>query len=399
MTAAAVARANTPAGSSQPRLYVGGQQAFSRLFELMAAARESIVMRCFDWRDDPTGNEVAEHLLAAADRGVEVTVYKDRVGAAYEYFEGSMQSFLHKNEPWITHFQALFLKSVYGKVSPTRQHKNALADAFVAHPNVSVYGDDKRFDHSKVYTFDDRCIFLGGMGIGDDFQYRNLDFMVEAHGEETLQHYHRRNSGRRAWNADRSLDFIIHNRAVHGRRRCPALGERLRLLASAQHRLTIEMAYLGDTRFTEALVNALHRGVDVTLVTGERANVLGDLNRATCHRLLQRHRSLQRSRESVGNLRVALHQNMVHSKIIVADGARLTIGSANFTPISHGTYDEVDLYLNDPDLAQQLEHIIEAHVQQGSLHDARIRYNPLCAAIERAIVAYQGRCTRGVPPH
>src|SRR5205807_5034625 len=77
------------------RLLEGGEAFFHRFFARVDRARRSILLRCFDWRDDETGALVARRLMAAADRGVRVTVLKDLVGATYEYYEGSQQSFLH----------------------------------------------------------------------------------------------------------------------------------------------------------------------------------------------------------------------------------------------------------------------------------------------------------------
>src|SRR4051812_47371051 len=100
------------AGAGQPRLLRNGEQAFARILERIGGARRSIRMRCFDWHDDEAGEMVARALLDAADRGVRVTVWKDRVGANYEYLEGSQQSFLHKEMDLLARMQTLFLMAV-----------------------------------------------------------------------------------------------------------------------------------------------------------------------------------------------------------------------------------------------------------------------------------------------
>jgi hypothetical protein len=55
----------------------------------------------------------------------------------------------------------------------------------------------------------------------------------------------------------RGLDFLVHSRSAHRPKTCPMLTHRVALIDSAKTALTIEMAYLGDVRFTKALVRAL----------------------------------------------------------------------------------------------------------------------------------------------
>jgi len=120
-----------------------GQQAFAAILRRIEAARRSVRMRCFDWRDDETGAMFGRALLAAAERGVSITVQKDRVGANYEYLEGSQQSFLHKEMDLLAKAQTLFLMAVYDRWGSLRQRPNPLAAALCAHPNVRIEAGDR----------------------------------------------------------------------------------------------------------------------------------------------------------------------------------------------------------------------------------------------------------------
>ena len=369
------------------RVLEGGEAFFARLFVRIAEARRTIVLRCFDWRDDETGELTARALIAAADRGVHVTVFKDLVGASYEYYEGSQQSFLHKTIDARTRVESIFLTLVYGRVSWPRPRPNALADAFLGHPNITTHRDLRRFDHSKVYVIDDEILFAGGVGVGDDERLANLDFMVEIESAEHVARYHARNEGRAPFDPDRPLDFLIHAAAVHGREACPLLEDRLRLIAGARSRVTIEMAYLGDPRVTDGLVAAVGRGVALTVVTGIRSNVIPDLNLATCDELLRRS-------GAPAHLRVVLHPRPVHSKVMVIDGRIVDLGSTNFTRLSHGRYDEVDVYFQDVELAQAIEGVVGRHADEGRLMTGPVRYNYWRSALERAIEGWQARPKR-----
>ena len=131
-----------PVERAEPRatfdLMAGGEAAFARILQRIDEAERSILVRCFEWRDDETGEMVARALLRAADRGVEIKILKDRVGMAYEHLEGSKQSFFHKRIGLIPRLQTWSLMTVYGRWGSLRQKPSPLADALLNHQMVTV---------------------------------------------------------------------------------------------------------------------------------------------------------------------------------------------------------------------------------------------------------------------
>jgi cardiolipin synthase A/B len=372
--------ADQPAGFD---LLPGGEVAFDRILRRIDEARHSILLRCFEWRDDETGETLARALLRAADRGVVVRILKDRVGMTYEYLEDGRQSFFHKKVSLVARLQTWFLMASYGRWGSLRQKPSPVAEALLAHPRVTVAADRKRFDHAKLYIFDDDTVILGGMGIGDDFRYVNVDFMIEISGADAARRLADRYEGRAPFDPERPFDYLLHSFQA-GDPDDSLARHRLALIDSARRRLTIEMAYLGDRACTDALVAAVDRGVSVTLLTGAHANIIGDLNRMTCNELLRRVKNPDK-------LRIVLHPRMVHGKAIVVDGAITDIGSTNFTSPSHGGYEEVDLYCRDPELARRVEEAIERDILDGELAKAPVRYRRVYAAVERLLSAHHGR--------
>lgn len=344
------------------------------------------MLRCFEWRDDETGQSLARALLGAADRGVAVTIFKDRVGRHYEHLEGSKQSFFHKHIDLSTRIQTWSLMTFYGRWGSLRQNPSPLAVALVSHPKVKFH-DEKRFDHAKLYVFDDRTVILGGMGIGDDFRDTNVDFMVEIAGAGAAARLADRYAGRAPFDPARSFDYLLHSLRGGARTGRSLAAERFALIASARQRLTIEMAYLGDRASTDALVAAVKRGVRVTLLTAARANVGADLNLSTCASLLRRTGSPE-------NLRVLLHPRMVHGKAIVGDGEWVDLGSANFTRLSHGDYEEVDLFCRDRAFARRVEQAIEGDAQAAEAARLPLRFSRLYVATERVVSAFHARKKR-----
>jgi cardiolipin synthase len=384
--------ASGPAPDADPsarfELLPTGAAAFARILERIAGARRTIQVRAFEWRDDDTGQSVARALLAAADRGVEVTILKDRLGGFYEHLEATKQSFFHKKIGLHARWQLWGLMLFYGRWGSLRQLPSPLADALAAHPRVRLH-DEKRFDHAKLFVFDDETIILGGMGIGDDFRDVNVDFMVEIAGGAAVARLTERHAGRARFDAARPFDYLLHAAEGNARTGESLAAQRLALIAGARRRLTIAMAYLGDAAATEALCRAIARGVQVTLLTAARADVGGDLNLYTCAKLL-------RSTGAPASFRLILHPMMVHGKAIVGDGEWVDLGSTNFTQLSHGGYAELNVFRRDAAFAREVEAAIEREI--GGRPPARLPldYRLWRLGWERLITAVQARLPRRI---
>src|SRR5574338_537012 len=123
-----------------------GDQAYQLILDRVRGAQKSVEIRAFLWRDDEAGNMMAEAVLGAADRGVEVTIHKDRIAAVYEYTGGNKQSFFHKRVDPIRGIQAWVLGAVYRAPGSFKQKPNSLSQQILAHPNIRVEHQRKRFD-------------------------------------------------------------------------------------------------------------------------------------------------------------------------------------------------------------------------------------------------------------
>lgn len=372
------------ASPDNPRVLGTGAVSFPAILERIATARRSIDIRAFLWRDDEAGNALGTALLDAADRGVQVTIHKDRIAAVYEYTGGNKQSFFHKRVDPVRGLQAWFLGRVYRAPGSFKQRPNPVAEAVLHHRNITVEHRRKRFDHSKVFTFDDDTLILGSMGIGDSHRNDWVDMMIELDGASHVARLRERMAGLDEFDPSRSIDFLVHSREAHRVRTCPMATHRLALIDSAKESLTIEMAYMGDRRFTLALARAVQRGVEVTLVTAWLADVLGNVNRATCD-------ALMRTTGAPRNLTIVLLPRMVHSKVVVIDHRWVDIGSANFTPLSHGVYDEINLYVDSPPFAVAIEAEVARHAEEGRVVEQRVGYRRFYTQVEKAIMAYQSR--------
>jgi len=374
-----------PVPRSEPapaiELLSSGAAAFARILSRIDHARRSIRIRCFEWRDDDTGQSIARALLAAADRGVEVTIRKDRLGGFYEHLAGTKQSFFHKKIDFESRWQLWGLMAFYGRWGSLRQTPSELADALLVHPNVHIE-ISKHFDHAKVFVFDDQTVILGGMGIGDDFRDVNVDFMVEISSRDAVARLSDRYAGRAGFDVQRRFDYLLHSSQGSLLTGESLAEQRLALIGRARKRLTIAMAYLGDPAATRALCQAVERGVSVTLLTAARADVGGDLNLFNCARILKRTGSPE-------NLRLVLHPTMVHGKAIVGDGEWVDLGSTNFTRLSHDGYEELDIFSRDRAFARRVEQTIQHEAAAGTLAQLPLDYRLWRLGFEALISAFQ----------
>jgi len=266
-----------------------------------------------------------------------------------------------------------------------QQRPNLLAQQILSHPNITVEHQRKRFDHSKLYIVDDQYIATGSMGIGDNHLRDWIDIMVEVEGREHVARLRERMAGDDEFDPSRGIDFLVHSRIAHRKKSCPMISHRLAMIDAAQESITVEMAYFTDRRFTAALARAVQRGVKVTLVTADQADVLANINRATCDMLMRLTGAPQ-------NLTIVLLPRMVHSKVVVIDHRFSDVGSANFTSLSHGVYDEINVYADCEPFARALEAEIARHCDDGGeIVDSRLRYRRVYSVTERAIIAYQSR--------
>ena len=358
-----------------------GRAAFSKIIDVINSAESTLRVHAFVWRDDVIGNKIAKAIHEAAERGVAVSISKDRIAAAYEYSAGSYQSFFHKKLKKTDKFQAWFLGKVYRRNNRLRPVANSLSTSLLKHPKVDIAHQNKRFDHTKVFVADKNKMILGSMGIGDAHHTENAEMAVYLESEALVDRYIKRTLSNQPFDAKRDLDFLVHTKFNPDYK--TLLSERLALISNAKHSLHIEMAYLGDARYTKAIIRAVQRGVNTTIVTS-KSDVLGNLNLGTCHKILTK-------TGFPSHLKVFIRPKMVHTKAQVIDGETTDLGSANFTPLSHGVYDEVNVLIKSKAFAIQTIDAIENDAKECVLVDSPIKYRRLIHAIEKAIVSYQSR--------
>ena len=324
-----------------------GDEAYPAMRAEIDAARTSVALSSYIFRDDAAGGPLIDALIRAHARGVAVRVLIDGIGSGYfvsptferlRHHAVPVARFMHSPKPWQMPFLNL------------RTHK-------------------------KVLVVDGRTGFAGGLNIG-------VENMLAQHPPHPVRDLHFRVTGpvvRQLTDAFAHDWLFATDEALAGdiwfptsdealRETGPSIArvvtsgpdrelERIEYLAMmavtcARHSVQIMTPYfLPDERMVTALSLAAMRGVEVDVVIPERSNhVLVDCaTRANIGPLIHAGCRLWRNPPP-----------FEHSKVMIVDDCWTLVGSANWDMRSFRLNFELVLEVTQGNLAQTLA----AHIQE-----------------------------------
>ena len=132
-------------------LLEGGRNAFPEIIRQIRAARHEITVHMFIWREDRIGTKIALEILAAADRGVKVTVEKDLYAVTLEYAEESQRSLCHcpdlRDRLFISVLELVYNRESAGK--KLRTSRSSIYMQMKEHPGIVMMDGVRTDDHSK----------------------------------------------------------------------------------------------------------------------------------------------------------------------------------------------------------------------------------------------------------
>jgi cardiolipin synthase A/B len=327
---------------SNYRLLTNGTEAFPAICQAIDAAKKTIIVKMFVWRDDPIGNRVLKHLLDAANRGVLITIIKDRFAEVLEKGEENKQSLFHKPHTLKMLWGSFLLDNAYPMNKPKgyAQVPNPLLEVFSEHDNVTILREIELKDHTKFYLIDDEIFIFGGINneekeFSHDYLKRTYhDYMIEVRSHDFVRRFQERFYQSRPYDETED-DFILNQ------------GERkeieaaiLALINAAQKRIVITMAYFGADSAFQALSQAAKRGVNIDILTSAHANLQADYNRKFLQKLYV---------SSPEHVTIRLADHMIHAKVMICDDT-MTIGSANLNNRGFSYLGELNLVSRDPAL-------------------------------------------------
>jgi len=348
----------------------GGDQAYPAMLEAIRAARHSVAMTSYIFRDDAAGQEFATALSEAHKRGVQVRVLVDSVGSGYIFSpiyhrlksEGVPAArFLHTWVPWRMPFLNM------------RNHRKMLVVdgklAFTGGMNVAI--ENTSAHGAKPYVEDTHFLVEGPVvrSVMEAF-VRDWSFIANEVLEQDIW-----------WPALGPQGPVL----ARGLRSGPdtdlykieiLLGAALNL---AQSRIRILTPYfLPDQRLEFAIGQAVMRGVKVEIVIPEQSDHVYFTWAARAH--------LRFFRYTKADVYLS-PPPFAHTKLVTMDGAWSLIGSSNWDARSLRLNFEYDVECYDAELTARLDAIIDARIAAARKLDyAELLRQPLLSRLRDAAV-------------
>lgn len=346
---------------------------FDLVVEELAKAKESVEIFMYVWRSDEVGNRIGAAVLAAADRGVQVRIIKDIGAIMCEVIEMNRKPFFPRPIPAIKRLAYRLIAPTFPDTFVEDDYTQELGTRLLAHPNVTVEWVNKT--HTKYYIFDERLLVTGSINIEDRHQ-DYFDYMLAVDDPALVSRLRQRLAGEVDFDPVRPVDFLCNTHHPDGRSVFEIKPEVLRLLGAARESLYVEVAYLGDPGFRDAVVAAARRGVQVTFLFSREANIGNDVNYWAIHDLYTR-----------APMEVYLTETMIHAKLLLIDDEIIVTGSCNMNIFSLQKAAELDLVIRDhPELSDPIRALIRRRLavsRRVESAEELSHYKPLIAWLQQ----------------
>lgn len=331
--------------SSKIQLVRGGKEYFGLLGQLIRCAQKSIYLQTYIFEEDQTGTEVADELIAAAQRQVKVFLLVD--GYASNHLSTSFISSLREAGVNFRMFDPL-LKSKYFYLG--------------------------RRLHHKVVAIDEKYSLVGGINISDRYNDMPnvpawLDWAVCAEGEvakQLAQICQQRVKPASLKSLLRSKKILTSKENAVSvkindwvRNKREITNSYLTMFRAAKESIIIMSAYfLPNDQFRKEIKRAAKRGVKVQLILAGPSDVaLSKYAERYMYRWLLKN----------GIEIYEYQKSVLHGKMAVYDGKWATVGSYNVNNISAYASIELNLAINDTNFANQVEAALTNVMADGCL--------------------------------
>ena len=322
-------------------------------FDLVVAelekARESVEIFMYVWRADEAGTRVGEAVLAAAERGVKVHIIKDIGAIMCEVIEMNRKPFFPRKIPLLKRMVYKIIARTLPDPFVEDNHDQDLGATLLAHPNVTVEWINKT--HTKYYVFDERLLVTGSINIEDRHQ-DYFDYMIALEDPQLVKRLRARMRGEIAFDLGRNFEFLCNSHRSTGESSFEIKPAVLDLIAQARESIYIEVAYIGDPEFSDALVEAAARGIRITILFSREANIGNDVNYWAIHDLYMR-----------APVKVYLTDTMIHAKLLLFDEELVFTGSCNMNIFSLQKAAELNLLIqNEPAIIEDIKSLIARRI-------------------------------------
>lgn len=329
------------------RIFEEGEAAYGAMLAAISAAKSTVALLSYIFRDDCVGRDFVAALIAARQRGVEVRVQIDSIGSGY-LWSGVQRQLAAAGVP-----VARFLHTWIPWRMPFLNMRN----------------------HRKLLIVDGALAFTGGMNIGAEYackegldRVNDIHFQVEGPVVRQLMEAFARDW---SFTTEEVLDadgwWPALEPAGNSFARGVSSGPDADLykieallgaaLTQAEQRVRIVTPYfLPDQRLQFAIAQAVLRGVHVDILIPQRSD----------QRLMDwAMRAQLRFLRHIKAHYYLTSEPFDHAKLITVDGTWAMVGSSNWDTRSFRLNFEFDLECYDRDFTLRLDRLIDRRIAQG----------------------------------
>ncbi|VEU80869.1 phospholipase D-like domain-containing protein [Haploplasma axanthum] len=261
-------------------LLANGKDTFNIICESIDNAKNEVIIKMFIWRDDYVGNLVLKHLINAAKRNVDITIYKDLYGSVFEKSSDDKASLFHKEIPWKLTLKSFFYaNSGYREPYTLNKNKQVYNDnlrELLSYPNVSVDTTLSK-DCSCFYLIDQKVLTLGGMGI-EDREYEdnneyeeNQNYMIKIIDLETIKFFEKRLNDDSSFDFEKKLDFIFNKKRNMKK-------VMIDLIYRTTEKMYLVTEHFANKSILKEILKAQKRGIKIEIITNRKTRYLTNLN-------------------------------------------------------------------------------------------------------------------------
>lgn len=331
------------------QLVKGGADYFDALAKMIEEAKHSIYIRVYIWNDDATGTSIADKLIAAAKRDVDVYVIADGYAS-----QGLPKDFIKQLKNHDVHFKYFepLLRSTH-----------------------FYFG---RRMHEKIVVVDETTALVGGINFADRYNDMDgipawLDYALRVEGEAAYQVFQ---YCRDQWEG-RKTDLKTLPERFDIKEKCSV---RIRFndwvkarnqvwrtyfhwFNHASENITIMCSYFLPGRvLRKRLSLASKRGVKVRLILAGPSDVM-----------LAKHAERYLYRWMLRN-KIEIYEyqpSVLHAKMMVVDDRWLTIGSYNVNNVSAYASLELNLDVRNKPFASSVRRLMDSIIEEDCIQVTR----------------------------
>lgn len=361
--------------AEQVALYPSGERFFDGLFAALQQAQRLICLEYYIVRADRTGDRLAAVLTAAVQRGVQVFLIYDAIGC------------LDTPEAYFAELRRRGVQCL--AFNPLSLRKG-------------LRWFDRR-DHRKLALIDGQLAFLGGLNIGDEYagllgqeqSFHDVGFSLSGAAVAPLfelfaDTWQQEQGSRPLFPALEPLSpptaeavdvSLISGSPLHLRSTIRATF-RVAMASAAEELLIVNPYFIPGPRIMRSLLRAARRKVRVRLLLPARSDVplVRLVSRSSYEALLK-----------AGIEIFELERQLLHAKLMLIDGERTVLGSANLDQRSFHRNYEINAVIRSREFGSQVRTLIEQdlagsrvvslddHVRRGLLQRLlEWLFRPLC---------------------